>query len=154
MSKGFSAIVPPGEALGQHRLRCLPSSGSPRPREGRLDFAPQGRPCAPPGAGESRVPWFRMAAVAPQVALAVSGSIAAYKAVEVARRLVAEGVAVVPIMTDSAIRFLGPLTLSGICAAPVLRDMFDPAAGGEAHVDIGGRVDLVLVVPATADLLA
>jgi len=89
-----------------------------------------------------------------KVALAVSGSIAAYKAVEVARKLVAEGVAVVPVMTESATRFLGPLTLSGVCGTPVLCDMFDAGYGGEVHVDLGRSLDLVLVVPATADLLA
>ena len=68
--------------------------------------------------------------------------------------LVAEGIAVVPVMTDSATRFLGPLTLSGICGTPVVRDMFDAGYGGEVHVDLGRSLDLVLVVPATADLLA
>jgi phosphopantothenoylcysteine decarboxylase / phosphopantothenate---cysteine ligase len=90
----------------------------------------------------------------PTVALALSGSIAAYKAVEVARRLIAAGVAVTPVMTSSAERFVGPLTLSGICGRPVVRDMFDAAYPGEVHVDLGRTVDLVLIVPATADTLA
>src|SRR4051812_24253640 len=90
----------------------------------------------------------------PKVALAVTGSIAAYKAVEVARRLLAEGANVVPVMTSSAARFLGPLTLSGVCGAPVVCDMFDDAYPGEVHVDLGKSVDLVVIAPATADLLA
>ncbi len=89
-----------------------------------------------------------------KVALAVCGSIAAYKAVEVARRLITEGIAVTPLMTSSATQFVGPLTLSGICGVPVLREMFDAAYPGEVHVDVGRSVDVVLIVPATADLLA
>jgi phosphopantothenoylcysteine decarboxylase/phosphopantothenate--cysteine ligase len=86
--------------------------------------------------------------------LAVSGSIAAYKAVEVARGLLARGVAVVPVMTPSATKFVGPLTLSGICGTPVVRDMFDDRYPGEVHVELGRTVDLVVVAPATADVLA
>jgi phosphopantothenoylcysteine decarboxylase/phosphopantothenate--cysteine ligase len=95
-----------------------------------------------------------MARGSPKVALAVTGSIAAYKSVEVARRLLAEGVAVVPVMTSSATKFLAPLTLSGICGVPVVRDMFDDAYPGEVHVELGKNVDLVIVAPATADALA
>jgi len=89
-----------------------------------------------------------------RVALAVSGSIAAYKAVEVARRLLAEGIVVVPVMTASATKFLAPLTLSGICGTPVVVDMFDEAYPGEVHVDLGKSVELVVIAPATADTLA
>ncbi|HMI83501.1 MAG TPA: bifunctional phosphopantothenoylcysteine decarboxylase/phosphopantothenate--cysteine ligase CoaBC [Polyangiaceae bacterium] len=89
-----------------------------------------------------------------KVALAVCGSIAAYKAVVVARELVGHGVAVTPIMTESATHFVGPLTLSGICGKAVVRDMFDPSYSGEVHVDLGQNVDLVLIAPATADVLA
>jgi len=88
------------------------------------------------------------------VALAISGSIAAYKAVEIARRLIAAGVAVTPVMTSSAERFVGPLTLSGVCGTPVVRDMFAASYPGEVHVDLGRKVDLVLIAPATADTLA
>ena len=89
-----------------------------------------------------------------KVALAVCGSIAAYKAVVVARELVGHGVAVTPVMTESATHFVGPLTLSGICGRGVVRDMFDPSYSGEVHVDLGQSVDLVLIAPATADVLA
>jgi phosphopantothenoylcysteine decarboxylase/phosphopantothenate--cysteine ligase len=89
-----------------------------------------------------------------KVALAVCGSIAAYKAVVVARELVGHGVAVTPVMTESATHFVGPLTLSGICGRAVIRDMFDPNYSGEVHVDLGQSVDLVLIAPATADVLA
>jgi phosphopantothenoylcysteine decarboxylase / phosphopantothenate---cysteine ligase len=88
------------------------------------------------------------------VALAVCGSIAAFKAVEVARALIAEGIRVVPLMTEAATRFLGAATLSGICGSPVAIDMFDPARGGEAHLDLARTADAVAIVPATADLLS
>lgn len=88
------------------------------------------------------------------VALAVTGSIAAYKAVEVARLLVKSGAHVLPIFTASAARFVGPVTLSGICGEPVATDMWDPTFPGEKHVAIATRADVLAIVPATADLLA
>lgn len=88
------------------------------------------------------------------VALAITGSIAAYKAVEVARLLIAEGARVLPLMTRSAERFVGKTTLSGICGEPVATDMWDSSYPGEMHVKIADEAALVLVVPATADVLA
>lgn len=86
--------------------------------------------------------------------MAVTGSIAAYKVVEVARLLVKQGVKVVPLMTASAAKFVGPVTLAGICGEPVATDMWDPSYPGEAHVAIAARADVIAIVPATADLLA
>lgn len=86
--------------------------------------------------------------------LAVSGSIAAYKAVEVARLLKKAGARVVPVLTRSAKEFVGAQTLSGITGEAVVEDMFDPGFAGEKHVDLGRRADLILIVPTTADLLA
>lgn len=88
------------------------------------------------------------------VALAVTGSVAAYKAVEVARLLVKAGHRVLPLMTSSATRFVGPVTLSGICGEPVAMDMWDAAYPGELHVSIADRADVFAIVPATADILA
>lgn len=88
------------------------------------------------------------------VALAVTGSIAAYKAVEVARLLVKAGAKVLPMMTTSASRFVGPVTLAGICGEPVAIDMWDPSYPGEKHVVLASRADVIAIVPATADLLA
>src|SRR5262245_35854572 len=90
----------------------------------------------------------------PTIALAISGSIAAYKAVEVARLLVKRGARVIPVMTRSAREFVGGMTLSGICGEPVRDEMFDHRGAGEVHVELARQADLVLVVPATADLLA
>ena len=90
----------------------------------------------------------------PTIALAVSGSIAAYKAAEVARLLRKAGARVIPVMTRSAQQFLGAMTLSGLCGEKVRDEMFDPAFPGELHVELAREADLVLLVPATADLLA
>lgn len=90
----------------------------------------------------------------PTVALAVSGSIAAYKAVEVARLLVKAGARVIPLMTRNAQEFIGAVTLSGICGEKVRTEMFDPSFPGEAHVAIAREADALLIVPATADLLS
>jgi phosphopantothenoylcysteine decarboxylase/phosphopantothenate--cysteine ligase len=86
------------------------------------------------------------------VALCVTGSVAAYKAGILARLLKKEGARVVPVMSSSAEKFLGASTLSGLTGEDVLRDMFAPA--GEAHVALGAIADAVVIVPATADVLA
>jgi phosphopantothenoylcysteine decarboxylase/phosphopantothenate--cysteine ligase len=57
-------------------------------------------------------------------------------------------------MTRAAREFLGPMTLSGICGEAVRDAMFDPSFAGEVHVEIARQADVVLLVPATADLLA
>jgi len=90
----------------------------------------------------------------PTVALAVSGSISAYKAAEVARLLVKAGARVIPLMTRSAQEFIGPMTLSGLCGEQVRTEMFDPGYPGEMHVRIASESDVLLIVPATADLLS
>ena len=88
------------------------------------------------------------------IALAVTGSIAAYKAVEVARLCIKSGAKVLPLMTTSAQRFVGAVTLAGITGEAVATDMWDASFPGEMHVSIASRVDAIVIVPATADLLA
>jgi phosphopantothenoylcysteine decarboxylase/phosphopantothenate--cysteine ligase len=88
------------------------------------------------------------------VTLCVSGSIAAYKAAELARLLLAAGVRVLPVMTARAEAFLGAATLAGLTGEPVRRDMWDPSFAGEMHVALAAQSDLVVLAPATADLLA
>jgi phosphopantothenoylcysteine decarboxylase/phosphopantothenate--cysteine ligase len=87
------------------------------------------------------------------VVLGVCGSIAAYKAVEVCRRLVDSGAHVVPVMTTDAARFLGPSTLSALASEPVHDSLWadtDPIP----HTALARAADVVLVAPATATLLA
>lgn len=88
------------------------------------------------------------------IALAVTGSIAAYKSAELARELVKRGVRVLPIMSRGAERFLGAATLSGITGEPVSSDMWDPRAAGEIHVAISAAADALVIAPATADVIA
>jgi phosphopantothenoylcysteine decarboxylase/phosphopantothenate--cysteine ligase len=90
--------------------------------------------------------------VGKRVTLCVGGSIAAYKAPIVARLLLRAGATVQPVMTRSAGRFLGRATLSGLTGREVLTDMF--SGPGEAHVELGRDSDLILIVPATADLIS
>ena len=87
------------------------------------------------------------------VVLAVCGSIAAYKAVEVCRRLVDAGLHVSPVMTADAMRFLGPATLSALASEPV-HDSLWSDADPIPHTSLGRAADAVLVAPATATLLA
>jgi phosphopantothenoylcysteine decarboxylase/phosphopantothenate--cysteine ligase len=88
----------------------------------------------------------------PNVVLGVSGGIAAYKAVEVCRRLVDAGVHVAPILTEDAQRFVGALTFSALASEPARTSLFD---GPEPipHTRLGQLADLIVVAPATAKLL-
>jgi phosphopantothenoylcysteine decarboxylase/phosphopantothenate--cysteine ligase len=88
-----------------------------------------------------------------RIVLGVCGGIAAYKAVEVARRLVDAGAHVSPVMTAGAQRFLGDVTLSALCSEPVHTSLWDEA-NPIPHTRLGQTADLVVVVPATARLLA
>ena len=87
-----------------------------------------------------------------RVVLAVCGSVAAYKAVEVCRRLVDAGASVAPVMTADAARFLGPATLSALASEPV-HDSLWADADPIPHTRLGRSADVVLVAPATATLL-
>jgi phosphopantothenoylcysteine decarboxylase/phosphopantothenate--cysteine ligase len=89
-----------------------------------------------------------------RVTLCVTGSIAAYKSVLLLRLLLAEGAEVDVVLSASALEFVGEQTFSGLSGRPALTHMFDAARGGEIHVDLAKRSDLVIVAPATADVLA
>lgn len=88
-----------------------------------------------------------------RVVLGVCGGIAAYKAVEVCRRLVDSGAHVVPVMTDGATRFVGEVTFSALASEPVRRTLWSEAEP-IPHTHLGQDADLVLVAPATARLLS
>ncbi len=88
-----------------------------------------------------------------RVVLGVGGGIAAYKAVEVLRRLTESGHDVRVVPTESALRFVGAPTWAALSHRPVAADVWT-GADEVPHVRIGREADLVLVVPATADLLA
>jgi phosphopantothenoylcysteine decarboxylase/phosphopantothenate--cysteine ligase len=87
-----------------------------------------------------------------RIVLGVSGGIAAYKAVEVCRRLVDAGAHVSPVLTEDALRFVGALTFSALASEPARTSLFggpDPIP----HTHLGQSADLVIVAPATAKLL-
>jgi len=89
-----------------------------------------------------------------RIVLGVTGGIAAYKAVDVCRRLVDAGAHVVPVMTEGAEHFIGRTTLSALASEPVQTELWDNPTTPIPHTRIGQAADLVLVAPATARLLA
>ena len=90
----------------------------------------------------------------PLVVLGVTGSIAAYKAVEVTRRLGKAGVRVQVVMTESATRFVTPLTFEAISGRPVIDDPWARRSGEIAHVERAEEAAALLVAPASAHTLA
>jgi phosphopantothenoylcysteine decarboxylase / phosphopantothenate---cysteine ligase len=88
-----------------------------------------------------------------RIVLGVCGSIAAYKAAEICRRLVDAGHHVAPVMTADAARFLGPVTLSAVASEPV-HDSLCTDADPIPHTRLGQSAAVVLVAPATATLMA
>ena len=89
------------------------------------------------------------------IILGISGSIACYKAADIASKLVQAGATVDACMTPAATRFITPLAVRSLTGRPVYVDMFDPAAEtAEAHVALARRADAVLVAPATATTIA
>lgn len=87
------------------------------------------------------------------IVLGVCGGIAAYKAIEVCRRLVDLGAHVAPVMTDGAERFVGRTTFSALASQPVQTSLWDEESP-IPHTRLGQGADLVLVAPATARLLS
>jgi len=91
--------------------------------------------------------------MAPRVVLGVAGGIAAYKACELLRLLTESGHTVRVVPTEAALRFVGAPTWAALSGQPVSTDVFDDVHE-VPHVAIGQRAELVVVAPATADLLA
>jgi phosphopantothenoylcysteine decarboxylase/phosphopantothenate--cysteine ligase len=89
----------------------------------------------------------------PFVVLGVSAGIAAYKAVDICRRLVDAGVHVAPVLTERATRFVGRATFDALGSEPTQMTVWDEASP-IPHTRLGQRADLIVVAPATADLLA
>jgi len=95
-------------------------------------------------------------AMQPQrILLVVSGGIAAYKTPELVRQLQRAGFAVRCVLTEAAARFVAPLALQTLTREPVRQALLDPGEEGRiGHIELADWADLVLVAPATADLLA
>lgn len=89
-----------------------------------------------------------------KVVVGVTGSIAAYKACEVVRRLKADGAAVRVVMTESAKQLVGPTTFRSLSGAPVASGMFDDQQGGDLeHIALSEWAEVLAVVPATANII-
>ncbi len=89
------------------------------------------------------------------ILLIVGGGIAAFKALDLVRRLRERGCRVTPVLTRAGTEFVTPLSLSALSAAKVYQDLFDLTDEAEmGHIELSRAADLVVVVPATADLMA
>jgi phosphopantothenoylcysteine decarboxylase/phosphopantothenate--cysteine ligase len=90
-----------------------------------------------------------------RVVLGVTGGIAAYKAAELTRLLVKAGATVRVVMTDAAAEFITPLTLQTLSGHPVSRSLFDLTEESQiGHIRLADEADLIVVAPATADVIA
>ena len=88
------------------------------------------------------------------ILLGVSGSIASYKAAEVARRLMDQGASVTAVLTAGAQQFITPLTFTAITGHPALTDSFALPTGTMPHLDLAKKASAVLVAPASANTMA
>lgn len=89
-----------------------------------------------------------------RVVVCIGGGIAAFKAAVLVRELGRRGAEVRVVMTQSATRFVGPATFTGLTGKPAVIDLWDPSNPGEVHVDLGQWAEAIVVAPATANLLA
>jgi len=90
-----------------------------------------------------------------EIIVGVSGGIAAYKAAALTSLLVQQGAGVTAVLTRNARRFVGPATFAALTGRPVATRSFDPGVHPlGAHIELAGQADLIVVAPASADLLA
>lgn len=90
-----------------------------------------------------------------RILLIIGGGIAAYKALDLIRRLQDQGAQVTPVLTRAGEEFVTPLSVSALAGTAVHRDLFDLTTEAEmGHIQLSRSADLVVVVPATADLMA
>ncbi|UWQ82898.1 bifunctional phosphopantothenoylcysteine decarboxylase/phosphopantothenate--cysteine ligase CoaBC [Leisingera caerulea] len=89
------------------------------------------------------------------ILLIIGGGIAAYKSLELIRRLQDQGARVTPVLTKSGAEFVTPLSVSALAGTPVHQELFDLTAEAEmGHIQLSRSADLLVVAPATADLMA
>ena len=92
---------------------------------------------------------------APVVVVGVTGSIAAYKAADLVSKSVKRGWEVHVVMTHGAQEFVGPLTFQTLSRNPVVTSVYDPSLGWRpGHIDLADRASLLLIAPATANIIA
>src|ERR1700722_4567976 len=140
--------IPQAMSSRKHPCHQRPSSlrrqraRQPRPRLGVVGPRADHETASTPGPLEGRF-----------VVLGVTGGIAAYKAVDVCRRLVDLGAHVAPVLTEEATRFVGPLTFSALASEPCRTQIFD-SDEVIPHTRLGQRAEVVVVAPATARFIA
>ncbi len=90
-----------------------------------------------------------------RIVLGVTGSIASYKAADIASKLTQAGALVDVVLTEAAQKFIAPLTFRSLTARPVFTDMYDPQSSlAEEHVELARAADAMLIAPASASTLA
>ena len=90
-----------------------------------------------------------------RILLIIAGGIAAYKSLELIRRLRDRGAIITPVMTSAAEQFVTPLSVAALAGEKLYRDLFDLTDEAEmGHIELSRSADLLLVAPATADLMA
>jgi len=90
---------------------------------------------------------------APEIVLGITGSIGAYKAGDLVRHLKDAGYAVTCVMTQRATKFIAPLTVQALSERKVYTDLFDPADTHVVHTTLADHARLVIVAPATANVI-
>ena len=89
------------------------------------------------------------------IVLGITGGVAAYKAAELTRLLVQQGVSVQVVMTEAATQFVGPVTFQALSGNPVYTNQWDARpANNMAHINLTREADAVLIAPASADVMA
>lgn len=91
---------------------------------------------------------------AKRILLGITGGIAAYKAAELLRLLMKQGMEVQVAMTEAACHFITPTTMQGLSGKPVLTSQWDDAGNGMAHINPSRAADAIVIAPATADFIA
>jgi phosphopantothenoylcysteine decarboxylase/phosphopantothenate--cysteine ligase len=91
---------------------------------------------------------------AKRIVLGVTGGIAAYKAAELLRLLMKQGVEVQVAMTEAACHFITPTTMQGLSGKPVLTSQWDGADNGMAHINLSRSADAIVIAPTSADFIA
>jgi len=121
----------------------------------RLAAGDAGEPVAPPSATPARPTARAPAADARRVLLVIGGGIAAYKSLDLIRRLKERGAAVRVVMTDAAQEFVTPLAAGALAGERAFTELFDIVTEFDVgHIRLARDTDLIVVAPATADLMA
>ncbi len=90
-----------------------------------------------------------------KIILGITGSIAAYKAADLTSQLRKRGAEIYPVLTAAAQKFITPLTLQTLARQPVAADLWEEGNGWQpGHIELADKADLLLIAPATADVIA